>query len=119
MTIGNFDVGDIVYNHNDLSTKWKVTTSGTAETISTPVTVVTTPTNYYPADNTVIDIGSSLVNGVRTGAYVTIAGVTGTKKIIGVIQNNGRYYAKLDTACDVAVTNATMTNVTPVFTEVV
>ena len=117
-TVGNFDVGDLVYNHNDLTTKWKVTTAGTSKSISTSVSVVTTATNYYPADNTVIDLGTSLAEGVRTGAYVSIAGVTGTKKIVGVIKNGTHYYAKLDSACDAAVSNATMTNVSPAFTSI-
>ena len=114
LTFGNFDLNDIVYDQNNLTNRWKVTTAGTAETISTSVSVVTVATDYYPANKT-IDIGTSLVNGVRTGAYVSIAGVTGTKKIISILKNENHYYALLDSDCDAAVINATMTNVSPVF----
>lgn len=117
LTNGNFNQGDEIINWSTLISGWRCTSGGTFKTISTPVTVVTTATDYYPGDNTVIDCGTSYVSGIRTGAYVSIAGVTGTKKITGVIKINDHYYAKLNSACDVAVSNATMTNVTPTFAE--
>ena len=117
LTFGNFDLNDIIYDQNNLTNKWRVTTAGTAETINTPVSVVTVATDYYPANKT-IDIGTSLVNGVRTGAYISIAGVTGTKKIISILKNENKFYALLDSDCDVAVINATMSNVSPVFTQI-
>ena len=116
ITDGNFDYNDMVYSQNALVTGWRVTVAGSAQTINTNVSVVTVATDYYPGDGSVIDLGSSIPSGVRTGAYVTIAGVTGVKKIVGVIQNNNKFFAKLDTACDVAVLNAAMANQAPTFT---
>ena len=117
LTFGNFDLNDIIYNQNNLTQKWRVSVAGSLESVSTSVSVITESTDYYPSNSTIL-LGTSLPNGVRTGTYVTINGVTGTKKIIGVIKNEGKYYAKLDNDCDVAVTNATMTNVTPTFVEI-
>lgn len=116
LTDGDFNLNDIVYNINDITTGWKVTTAGSSQTISNQVSVVTVATDYYPGDGSVIDLGTTTTNTIRVGSYVTIAGVTGTKVIKGIIKHNGHFYAKLNTACDVAVLNATMTNVSPVFT---
>ena len=117
MTIGNFDANDIIYNTYDFTHSWRVGIAGTKQSISTSVSVVTVGTDIYPGDGSVIDLGTSYVPGVRIGAYVEIAGVTGVKKIVDVLYTytNNHYYAKLDSACDVAVLNATMTNKAPVF----
>lgn len=121
ITNGNFDYNDVIYDQNktfDRSSTYRVTTAGSKQTINQSVSVVTVGTDFYPGDGTVIDLGTNYSNAVRTGSYVNIAGVTGTKKIIGVIfrSSDGHWYAKLDSACDVAVLNATMTNQAPAFT---
>lgn len=118
LTIGSFDNGSIIHNINDLSSGWKVTANGTLTSINKSVSVVTVGTDYYPGDGSVIDMGTTYPDGVSSGCYVQIAGVTGVKKIVGVIKINNHYYAKLDSTCDVAVLNATMTNKTPTFTSI-
>ena len=117
LTLGNFDAGDLIYNTYDLTQGYRCGTAGTRETISATVSVVTNASELYPGDGSVIDLGTSYVSGVRAGAYVEIAGVTGIKEIVDVIfdYSNNHYYAKLKTPCDVAVLGATMTNKAPVF----
>ena len=117
-TFGNFDVGDMVYSLDNVTNAYKVSVSGTVTTINTTANVVTTSSDFYSGDGSVIDLGTTYVKGIRTGAYIDIAGVTGVKKIVGVLFNNNHYYAKLNSACDVAVLNASVTNHTPTFVSV-
>ena len=118
-TFGNFDVNDIIKKYNNPTQGYRCTTAGTIQTIATKGTVMMTASDDYPNDGTIIRLDvNSYPAGLTTGSYINIDGVTGTKKIENIRYKTGDgWYLKLNTACDVAVINADITNASPVFTE--
>ena len=117
ITFGNFNVGDVIYSPTNPMQGYIVSSAGTKTTLNVTVDVVTEGNRYYPGDNTVLKVVNNVSNiNLGVGNIVSIAGVTGNKTITGVIEHENKLYLKLNSACDVAVTNAAMTNVSPSFT---
>ena len=116
---GNFNTNDIILKSSNPLEGWKVTSAGTKTTINVKVDVVTEGTEFYPGDKTILELKSAYNNmNLNVGCIVSIAGVTGNKIITGIIEHNNKIYFKLNSACDVAVLNATMINVTPIFSPI-
>jgi hypothetical protein len=95
-TTGTFDKGDRVINTNPFIGNpkgWICVTAGTFGTLSGVTGSITSGTATLTVNTT---------TGLAFGNYITIAGVTGTKRIIGISGNN----ITLDSNADATVTNA-------------
>lgn len=118
-TYGNFDLNDVIHSYATPNIGYRCSTAGTVQEINTTVTVLTDENTRYPNDGSVLKLQTNTYPaGLTTGAYVTIDGVTGIKRIMNIRYRVGDgWYIKLNSACDVAVINATMQNSSPVFTQ--
>lgn len=123
---GTFEAGDRVTKKTDSTDGWKCTDSGsygtmdgtTCTVIDSDITVNTTP---IPGDKTIFELGGNMDPRIHTGSYVEIAGVTGVKRITELLQlgySNTRVFCRVDSPCDVAVTDAALSFHTPTFTTI-
>jgi hypothetical protein len=101
----NFKQGDRVYNHTPAAAStegWICTTSGTFATALSGVTANTT------AGSVAIIVSSS--TSLKVGQFVTIAGVTGVKRIVGKAGLN----VTIDTPANASVAGAAVAYQVPV-----
>lgn len=124
-TSGDFETGDLIRKKTDITDGWKCTDSGSYGSISGLTgTVIDSETTVgsvsIPTDKTVIELGGTLSSLIHPGCYINIAGVTGTKRIIDIIQykNPTRVFCRVDSACDVAVSGGAITLHNPTFTSI-
>ena len=123
-TEGTFEAGDTVTKKTDSTSGWRCTDSGSYGTLTgTTCTVIATETTVnttvIPGDSTVFELTGTKSSLIHIGTYIEIAGVTGVKRIKEILQlgySNTRVFCRVDSACDVAVTNAAVSFHNPTFT---
>lgn len=124
LTFGYFNLGDKLMKRTNTNSGFICTGAGSLGELSNcKATVIdediTISGINIPGNKSVIKFDSFDGDNLGENDFITIDGVTGSKFIRELIYlpAQNEYYAKLDSACDNVVTNATVTKYAPTFTE--
>jgi len=104
-TLGSWTLGDQVQNFTPSASSymgWVCTTSGTFGTLAGVTGSITISTKVLTVNS---------VTGLEVGQYITIAGVSGTKKITSIVG----LVVGIDSVANATVTSAAVAYATPVF----
>jgi hypothetical protein len=110
---GTYNIGDTVESNNGIF-RWRCTSNGTLKKYYSSYAFTA---NVDSTTTSILNVSSALsVHYLRIGEYINIAGVTGTKKVLNIVQDTAsttKVY--LDSVCDVVVSNAAVSFQTPTF----
>lgn len=122
LTFGHFNLGDRLLNPYNLNNGYRCSVEGSLGNVTNQTATVINQTITDGSLTIKGDMKTILINNYNgdelgVGDFININGVTDKKQIMELIWVgfSNHYYAKLNNACDVAVSNSTITKSAPQF----